>query len=128
MHNSSDGMVWLGLVVWYGGLVWWIGMVDWYGLVCFGMFWYGLVWFGLVWFGMVWYGLVWYGLVWFGLVWYGLVWLERTCKTSNVDFHMVWTQVRQLSILRTFEGRGGVGGVKELTLTLPGLNLGLTWT
>ena len=31
--------------------------------------------------------------------------------TSNVDFHMVWTQVGQLSILGSFQGRGGV---KEL--------------
>ena len=42
----------------------------------------------------------------FGMVWYGLVWLERTCETSNVVFHMVWTQVRQLSILRIFQGGG----------------------
>ena len=50
-------------------------------------------------------------LVWFGMVWYGLVWLERTCKTSNVDFHMFWTQVRQSSILRSFQGGGGCQGV-----------------
>ena len=41
------------------------------------------------------------------MVWYGLLWLERTWKTSKVDFHMVWTQVRQLSILGTFQGGGG---------------------
>ena len=42
------------------------------------------------------------------LVWFGMV--EETCKTSKVDFHMVWTQVRQLSILRSFQG-GGCQGV-----------------
>ena len=95
-------------------------LTKWFYLV-----WYGMVWHGLVWFGLVWFGMVWYGLVWFGMVWYGLVWLERTCETSKVYFPKNWTQVRWLSILRTFQGRGGGSrSWPEVDLEQPGPN----WT
>ena len=40
------------------------------------------------------------------LVWFGMV--EETCKTSKVDFHMVWTQVDNQVFCGFFlEGGGG---------------------
>ena len=49
------------------------------------------------------------GAVGYGWVWLGWVWLERTCKTSKVDFHIVWAQVIQSSTWRSFKGGGCQG-------------------
>ena len=45
-------------------------------------------------------------------------WFGMVRESSKVDFHMVGTQaVRQLSILRTFQGGGAQGADLDLTLT-----------